>query len=121
MPEELFVYEPDRIATEKAAVRAAELHIPQVVKGMTSWMELQNVAFGKDGTVIVVLSSVPRRNAAREVLATLHDEQQTRENLDAIEDFPADPAPEPVVTLKELTERVAVLEASLVKLAEQRR
>lgn len=113
----LYVYDPERIATEKAAEKAATLRIPQTVKGLTAWMEKQDIAFGNDGTVIVVLSSIPRRNAAREVLATLHDKEQTRENLDAIEDFPADPTPEPVVTMKELVDRVAALEAAIAKLA----
>jgi hypothetical protein len=112
MTEELYVYEPTIISEENAAARAKELSIPQLVKGLPTWMvERGTITFGHDGTVVVVLSSVPRRNAAREVLAQLHDKDQTREALDAIEDYPADPVPVPALTLAELAVRVAALEA----------
>lgn len=120
MPELLFVHDPARVSRTEAIQQARALGIPIVVHGLAPWMQDRgDIAFGKDGTVVVALSSVPRRNANREVLALFRDGDKTPERLAALTEFPPDPPPAPP-PLDVLRADIATLKARVAGLESQR-
>ncbi len=80
-PERLLAYDPALVGPDMAAIRAAGLSCPNIVRGLAPWMRERGFTFGADGYLAVLLCRVPEHNAKREVLATFTDANLTAGKL----------------------------------------